>query len=93
MRIDYISDLHVDYYISEKENQENFISKFEKIDFILFKNEKTYGDILIIAGDLSESLNQIKWFFCFIKKDIKKYYIRMETIVCIQMEQKHLEIN
>lgn len=72
MRIDYVSDLHVDHYISEKENQEIFINKFERIDYILFKNKTSYGDILIIAGDLSESLNQIKWVLLFYKERYKK---------------------
>lgn len=72
MRIDYISDVHLDHYISEKENKEIFINKLERIDFILYKNEKEYGDILIISGDLSESTNQIKWFLEFYKERYKR---------------------
>jgi len=76
MRIDYISDVHLDHYISDTNaSSPKFIKKMEELvrnrimpagigtDFIL-------GEVLIVAGDISH-YNQQSMFFLI---ELKKYY-------------------
>ena len=56
MKIDILSDLHFDYYF----NQENTIEDIRNFYKSIFKkNNRTLGEVLIIAGDLGHNNKQI----------------------------------
>lgn len=57
MKIDYISDLHIDMYFDAHKplEEEEFRTLFEDI---ILKDDRTPGDVLVIAGDLGHSNEQ-----------------------------------
>ena len=73
MKIDLISDLHLDFWVKEVDtNKLKFKVQLEDfIKNIIFPaGDFTTGDILIIAGDLGHYNNQIKSLLV----ELKKYY-------------------
>lgn len=90
LKIDYISDLHIDFYIKtvqESEKQKKQINDFLK-DIGVFNSA---SDILIIAGDLSH-YNILTFNFL---KECKKYYKHVIIIagnhdhyLCSKMQMK-----
>lgn len=65
MKIDYISDLHIDFYISPKLTKEEFFQRFINIQSIIYPVYHDNGKILVLAGDISHYINQIKWVIEF----------------------------
>ena len=64
MQIDYISDLHLEFYIEPEGNQEQFTAKTHAFLQKLLPEKR--GDVLVIAGDLSHFNQQsydILYFF------------------------------
>ncbi len=72
MKIDYISDLHIDFHVKEVNEQrpkfKALIAEF--IDNILPTNRSTIGDVLILAGDHSHYNSQTKELL----KQLKEIY-------------------
>lgn len=72
MKIDYASDLHIDFWISQVNPQHKKfglnLSNF--VDTILPKDHSTLGDVLVLAGDLSHYNQQTM----FLLIELKKYY-------------------
>jgi len=71
--IDYISDLHLDYYFDRNfslYSKENLIITF--IKKIIPTNK---SDILILSGDISHSIKQIYEFISILRKHFYKYVI------------------
>lgn len=52
MKIDYISDLHIDFYINETSNLEKLNKQLDNLILNILNNDLTNRDVLIIAGDL-----------------------------------------
>jgi predicted phosphodiesterase len=67
MKIDYISDVHIDFFVKEI-NQE--IPKFEKKmkDFVIELLPDKTGDVLIVAGDISHYRSQTEYFLKYLKE-------------------------
>ena len=74
MKIDYLSDLHIDFYFSRKEPITN--DKMKKLfEPIITKNGRIIGDVLIIAGDIGhynyQNINVLK----YLKENYYKHII------------------
>lgn len=72
LKIDYISDLHLDFYIKSK-NPDDKKAKLGIIEFIGFILNRALppGDVLIIAGDLGHYNSQIRLLLIELKKIYK----------------------
>jgi len=74
MKIDFISDIHIDFWIKEKDiSKLKFSIQLQNfIENILMPADKDYkpGEVLIIAGDLCHYNNQTKELLL----ELKKYY-------------------
>lgn len=60
MKVDYISDLHINHYILFKNNQIKWEKRTKEWARRLFETKN--GEILVIAGDFSEWNRQTIWF-------------------------------
>lgn len=69
MKVDYISDIHADFYYSNRATQSSVNEFYKKL---VFKKGKEPAEVLIIAGDLSnyneESIKALKAFSLYYKK-------------------------
>lgn len=81
LQIDYISDLHLDFYIKNSNDIEEFISKNIK--------PKVNGELLILAGDITANLNLLVNFLELLKVNYSKiifclgnheYYNKIENV-------------
>ena len=81
LQIDYISDLHLDFYIKNSNDIEEFISKNIK--------PKINGELLILAGDITDNLNLLVNFLELLKVNYSKiifclgnheYYNKIENV-------------
>lgn len=68
MNIDYISDLHLDFYVEPEGNQENYTAKTRAFLQKLLPNVP--AEVLVITGDLShfnqQSYDTLQFFSeCF----------------------------
>lgn len=68
MKIDYISDLHIDFYIKETSNIEKLNSLIESLISKILNNDLTNRDILIIAGDLGHYFSMDSRFLIRMKE-------------------------
>lgn len=53
MKIDILSDLHIDFYFSQENLSKNDVKNI--FDNIFLKNERIIGDVLVVAGDLGHN--------------------------------------
>lgn len=60
MRVDYVSDLHINHYVPFTQNQEKWERKTKEWTRELLKRKE--GEVLILAGDFSEWNRQSFWF-------------------------------
>lgn len=60
MKIDYVSDIHINHYVPFKENQQKWEKHTRQWANDLFKTK--VGEVLAIAGDFSEWNRQALWF-------------------------------
>ena len=72
MKIDYISDLHLDFHVKHDGNQLKWIKKTNDFLNSLLPEEK--GEVLIIAGDLSHYNLQSKWLLEFFSDEYEKVF-------------------
>lgn len=70
MKIDYISDIHIDFYLdkNKRKNSEAVRNKIAKLFGDTLKNKE--GDILVIAGDVAERIKPL----AEVLRYFKKYY-------------------
>ena len=75
MKIDYISDLHIDMYFDAHKllSEEAFRELFE--DIILDYGRRTPGDVLVIAGDLGHSNEQNQSMLHILQKRYYKHIV------------------
>ncbi|WIL40238.1 metallophosphoesterase (plasmid) [Kurthia sp. YJT4] len=70
MNIDYISDLHLDFYVEPEGNQEKYTAKTR--DFLQKLLPETLAEVLVIAGDLShfnqQSFDTLQFFSEYYKQ-------------------------
>lgn len=70
MNIDYISDLHLDFYVEPEGNQENYTAKTRA--FLQKLLPETVAEVLVIAGDLShfnqQSYDTLQFFSEYYKQ-------------------------
>lgn len=71
---DYISDIHLETYISLDKDKEAFFKSLDIISNILYKPFHKCGKVLILAGDISSSINQIKWFVEYVSSYYEKIF-------------------
>jgi DNA repair exonuclease SbcCD nuclease subunit len=66
MKIDYISDVHIDFFLKEINPE---VPKFEKVvkDFVFDLLPDKIGDVLIVPGDISHYLTQTEYFLKYLK--------------------------
>ena len=60
MKVDYVSDLHINHHVLFKKNQLKWESQTKDWAKTLFRTKE--GDVLVIAGDFSEWNRQSLWF-------------------------------
>lgn len=60
MKIDYVSDIHINHYVPFKENQKKWEKRTKEWARRLMDSKE--GDVLVIAGDFSEWNRQGIWF-------------------------------
>lgn len=72
MKIDYISDIHINHWATWHTNQEKF--KRKTIDIFNKLIENGNGEILIIGGDFSEWNVQSKWVLETASKQYERVY-------------------
>ncbi len=68
MKVDYISDLHIDMYIDYNESVDDIIRIFNQI----IAKDRKIGDVLVIAGDLGHYNNQSIEFLKYLRKNYYK---------------------
>ncbi len=74
MKIDILSDLHLDFYFKPHlTTQENVVSFFEPI--LTQNNTRKIGDVLVIAGDIGHYNSQNIEVLKIIQKKFYKYII------------------
>ena len=61
MRVDYVSDVHISHYVPFSYSQEKWEKRTKQWTKELLKDKK--GEVLIVAGDMSEWNQQSTWFF------------------------------
>lgn len=72
MKIDYISDVHLDFWVKEKNPLNDKIQKqIETFCFMTNIKKETAGDVLIIAGDLGHYYAQDTTFLIYLKEIYK----------------------
>lgn len=71
MIVDYISDIHINHWITFRNNQFKWERMTRKFTRKLIENKK--GEVIIIAGDFSEFNNQSLW----VLDELSKYYNRV----------------
>jgi len=59
MKIDYISDLHMDFHVRTNSNEEKY--KYNTLKFLSELLPEKVGEVLVIAGDLSHYNRQSYW--------------------------------
>lgn len=72
MKIDYISDLHLDFHIRHDGNYEKWENKTHLFLEKLLPDTK--GEVLIIAGDISHYNIQSKWCLDYFSKEYEKVF-------------------
>lgn len=76
LKIDYLSDLHLDFYFSSGKKIKD--DKIKEIyDPIFLKDNRAIGDVLIVAGDISHFNHQTYRLLKYFKENYYKY------IVCV----------
>lgn len=70
MSFDYISDVHVDFWISKLNNQRKSVSYIKEFINYILPEPEVKSNVLIIAGDIS-NLNSISKFFL---EEINNHY-------------------
>ena len=60
LKVDYVSDLHINHYVKFTNHQEKWESQTREWTRNLLKDST--GEVLVLAGDFSEWNNQSKWF-------------------------------
>lgn len=75
MQVDYLSDVHVSHHVPFGHNQEKWERKTKEWTENLYKNAN--GEVLVVAGDMSEWNQQTVWFF----EKSCKYYERVYFVV------------
>ena len=73
MQVDIISDIHLDFWVSPKENQAKQCKKIEH--FIQEKLALNKSEVLFIAGDIGHYNNQNKIFIEFLSSYYKKIFL------------------
>ena len=74
MKVDILSDLHLDFYFKQHfTTQNDIVSLFELI--LTDNNTREVGDILIIAGDIGHYNEQNIKVLKVLKKEFYKYII------------------
>lgn len=73
MKIDYISDLHINHYVHFKANQEKW--KKHTVKWSKEILDTSDGDVLIVAGDFSEFNRQGLWFLEEASKQYEQVFI------------------
>ncbi|UYB48783.1 metallophosphoesterase [Lysinibacillus capsici] len=72
MKIDYISDLHLDFHIKYNGNYEKWENKTQL--FLEKLSPDTKGEVLVIAGDLSHYNIQSKWCLEYFSKQYEHVF-------------------
>lgn len=72
MKIDYVSDLHINHWIPWSNNQLKWEKRTRKIVNRLISNGN--GEVLIIAGDFTEWNQQAIWVLDEVAKQYEKVY-------------------
>lgn len=86
MKIDILSDLHLDFYFKSNFNtRDNVISFFQQI--FTNKGTRTIGDVLIIAGDLGHNNNQNIEIIKVLQEEFYKH------IICVLGNHDYYLIN
>jgi len=75
MKIDYVSDLHINHHIPFHKNQLKWESRTKELVKDLLKRKT--GDVLVIAGDFSEWNNQSLW----VLEEASRHYERVFFVV------------
>ena len=70
MQVDYISDLHLDFYIRMNSNEKKYREQTRNFCESLLPNEK--GKVLVIAGDISHYNRQSKYALEFFSEQYDK---------------------
>ncbi len=86
MKIDILSDLHLDFYFKSNFNtRDNVISFFQQI--FTNKGTRTIGDVLIVAGDLGHNNNQNIEIIKILQEEFYKH------IICVLGNHDYYLIN
>lgn len=75
MKIDYVSDLHINHYVRFNDNQIKFERKTREWSIKLL--EAGDGEVLIIAGDFGEINKQALWFVEEAAEQYKKVFVTL----------------
>lgn len=73
MKVDYVSDLHINHYVHWNENQIKFEKRTREWARDLLKSKS--GEVLILAGDFGEINVQAFWFVDEISKAYDKVFV------------------
>lgn len=73
MKIDYVSDVHADFWVNFVPNQQKWESRTKDFAFSLIPKEK--GELLIVAGDFSNINRQSKWLFEVWSQEYEKIFV------------------
>lgn len=76
MKIDFLSDIHLDFWVKELNPQSpKFKKQMETLINIIYNKALVKGDVLVIAGDIGHSNQQTMYFLIEMKKFYKEIIV------------------
>lgn len=81
MKIDYVSDLHINHWIPWNNNQIKWEKRTREIIRRLISNGN--GEVLIIAGDFTEWNQQTLWVLDEVAKQYERFTSHMVIMIFI----------